>query len=1133
MTEMNTANQQSTALIDPSNVFQPLALRAMFWRPTYLEVSAWLEHIPFAFWLIEAHRPKVVVELGSHYGASYFSFCQAVDRLELDTQCFAVDTWKGDEHAGVYDEKVFAKVKAHNDAHYSGFSRLVRSSFDDAQHHFSDGSIDLLHIDGLHTLEAVRHDFDNWLPKLSNRAVIIMHDTNVRERNFGVFKLFEQLQTQYPAFEFLHGHGLGVLGVGTQQNDLLKHLYQTNKNEAAKRAIQEVFSRLGRACADSFAAIQQQERANKLNEEVNKQKKQLEEVKLSLDKTKADLTNRSKDLNDTKSRLQTQIEHHAVERGQLAERATLYQELRAELKEEVVRLQATINSMSSDLYRRTEDVARLDRTNLEHQQQSDALAKDLQERDSRVTALVQQREKIQSELKAVQTRLTERDQEVLLAGKAPQAQSDALASEVKERDGRIAALTQQSEERQAKLTAVQTQLKKREEELVLARSTQQAQAEKTDTVAKQLRERDSKIATLSQQSEEAQTDLTAMRTQLIEGQHEITLARSVQQAHVEQLETLAKQLQERDSTIVAQKQKNEEWQIQLDGVHAQLMEREQELALACSSQQALADQCAALRDDVVQLEQEKARQQEQVAAMTVALQEVKGTVSGLNQQSEESQAELKAVHIQLTAREQELAVAYDSQQKQADLFRSLLDDIAKLEQEKVGQQLEVAAMTASLEERESIIVGLTQQSEDRLAEVKALQARLVEYETDNRSLSLAGDSHVKELAKLTQVLEATTEAQRHQVEQVGMLREELVAAEQVQVELKQAYAKAEEQQQAKLKAQEAQVQRLGTENGALQADKDKLAASVADRFKELAKLTQMLQAADNARKQHEDQATTLKKQLAGAAQTRADQKQEHAKAEEQQRAKLKAQEAEVQRMAKEKAVLQADKDKLALSVEDHAKKLAKLTQTLDVAYKAHKRQEDQAEILKKQLAAAEQTHLDLQHAQAVAQEQQQAKVEAHEAHEQVVKQLQSQLARKETELQSLAQRLAQNSTQQNASPEKSILPFRLFKPSIQQAGQSKDERKLAQQVQLLRQSGLFNEAWYLVRYPDVKRSNTDPIEHYLQFGAAEQRDPGPLFSTQAYTEAHPDVVESQINPLVHYINHGSKEGRIIQSAKES
>lgn len=226
-----------------AKLFNPLEHPVCFAFPHLIAETAWMEHAPFAMFLVSAQRPRVVVELGSFRGVSYCAFCQAVKTLRLDARCYAVDTWQGDAHAGELAADALLELRAHHDPLYSDFSRLVQSTFDEAVKHFADGSIDLLHIDGFHSYEAVRRDFETWLPKMSARGIVLFHDLNVRERDFGVWRFWAEFSPRRPRFEFLHGHGLGVLAVGAEQNEILENLFAADEAEIA--VIREFFQQLG------------------------------------------------------------------------------------------------------------------------------------------------------------------------------------------------------------------------------------------------------------------------------------------------------------------------------------------------------------------------------------------------------------------------------------------------------------------------------------------------------------------------------------------------------------------------------------------------------------------------------------------------------------------------------------------------------------------------------------------------------------------------------------------------------------------------------------------------------------------------------------------------------------------------
>src|SRR5918999_939994 len=95
--------------------FNPLNHPICLEHPLRLAPSTWIQHVPFGMFLVDALRPGVIVELGTHYGVSYCAFCQAVKHLETETRCFAVDTWEGDSQTGFYGREVLVDLRRHHD----------------------------------------------------------------------------------------------------------------------------------------------------------------------------------------------------------------------------------------------------------------------------------------------------------------------------------------------------------------------------------------------------------------------------------------------------------------------------------------------------------------------------------------------------------------------------------------------------------------------------------------------------------------------------------------------------------------------------------------------------------------------------------------------------------------------------------------------------------------------------------------------------------------------------------------------------------------------------------------------------------------------------------------------------------
>ena len=219
-----------------TNIYFPPSLRGF--EPRRMVFSTWVDHLPFAYDLVAAIRPQLLVELGVYNGLSFFTFCQAMVENDIDGVAYGVDCWEGDEHTDAYDDSIYKDVTTHARDHYRGITYRLKMFFNDALQHFDEDSIDLLHIDGLHTYEAVQEDFNNWYPKVKPGGIVLFHDVMARIKDFGAWKYFEELEASHPeTFKFNHGFGLGVLrkpGGDRQPNQLLDLLFSSDEEEQKK-----------------------------------------------------------------------------------------------------------------------------------------------------------------------------------------------------------------------------------------------------------------------------------------------------------------------------------------------------------------------------------------------------------------------------------------------------------------------------------------------------------------------------------------------------------------------------------------------------------------------------------------------------------------------------------------------------------------------------------------------------------------------------------------------------------------------------------------------------------------------------------------------------------------------------------
>ena len=76
-------------------------------------------------------------------------------------------------------------------------------------------------------------------------------------------------------------------------------------------------------------------------------------------------------------------------------------------------------------------------------------------------------------------------------------------------------------------------------------------------------------------------------------------------------------------------------------------------------------------------------------------------------------------------------------------------------------------------------------------------------------------------------------------------------------------------------------------------------------------------------------------------------------------------------------------------------------------------------------------------------------------------------------------------------------------------------------------SGLFEAEWYRATYHDLRDANIDVFNHFLDYGAKEDRRPGPKFNSFLYRLEHWREMAPDESSIEHYLLKGSAAGAKI------
>ncbi|MBS1517272.1 MAG: class I SAM-dependent methyltransferase [Bacteroidetes bacterium] len=164
---------------------------------------------------VKERRPKVITEIGTWNGGTFYVWSRISPQAE---KIISIDLPEG-QYGGGYDEKrikffsEFVSDRNNTSLSFIRSDSKLPETQEKLRSILGKDKIDFLYIDGDHTYEGIKKDFEIYLKFMSDDGIVGFHDINTFKKGYGVHKYWNEIKSNYRYEEFIKP-GSSVMGNG-------------------------------------------------------------------------------------------------------------------------------------------------------------------------------------------------------------------------------------------------------------------------------------------------------------------------------------------------------------------------------------------------------------------------------------------------------------------------------------------------------------------------------------------------------------------------------------------------------------------------------------------------------------------------------------------------------------------------------------------------------------------------------------------------------------------------------------------------------------------------------------------------------------------------------------------------------